>query len=100
MPQNTGRPIPGSQSQRQRRELAGTIFSVPIAILDVVHRLHRRVPCNVATQHTILRDADPQARQVLFSAVVGALGIGLAKAPRTVTLTLRPNARGCMNLRW
>lgn len=39
-------------------------------------------------------DADPQARQALFSAVVGALGVGLGATPRLVTFARLTDASG------
>jgi hypothetical protein len=39
-------------------------------------------------------DADPQARQALFSKVVSALGIGLSKSPRVLTAARLTDATG------
>ena len=66
----------------------GAFGSAPVTAAAVLAAQGGGIPA------AMVAEADPQARQALFSGIVGALGIGLSATPRTLTLARLTDAAG------
>lgn len=67
---------------------SGAFGGAPASVASVLAANAGAIP------RVMTADADPQARQALFSTVVSALGIGLSKAPRVLAVARLTDATG------